>query len=255
MSRQTAHKTVEGNWRRQLLAYLLMPALWSCATQIPQAKFDPIEGASPISGIIRIVADEDFRNYSFHTQIKRLEKRCLFPERPRFCQYEDVVRKVDIDIGSSSMRLFQDSLRGIFDEGLISANGGPTEAIDVVPSVSASGSYEEKDDWWLYVMWNNRTQTCDTSIRYSILVRNPQGDTEEVSSDWHTGKEVIKSIEAIMMSFLLFPFNVANLFSGRDAIVTACFSKAFAQAESKAFSNLLEKLNASKILHTLAAKK
>jgi hypothetical protein len=167
------------------------------------------------------------------------------------CQYENVVRQVDIDIGSSSMRLFQDSLRKIFEEGLAPVDGGAPDALEVVPSVSASGSYEEKDDWWLYVMWNNKTQTCDTSIRYSVLLRTLRGETEEILSDWSAGREVISFPEAVMMGFLLFPISVANLFNGRDAIITACFSEAFAQAESKAFSNLVEKLYASQILHRM----
>src|SRR5687768_10657079 len=97
----------EGIRRSQLLTYLMILALASCAAPIPQAYFDGLEGASPISGIARIIADEGFANYRFHTQVKRRERRCLSYERPRYCQYEDVYRTVDIDIGSSSIQLFQ----------------------------------------------------------------------------------------------------------------------------------------------------
>src|SRR5262245_6422408 len=112
MAHSGAQKMLKDNCRRRLLTYLMIPALWSCAAPIPQANFDPMDGASSISGIVRIIADEGFTNYSFHTSVKRRVRDCQdygsYTKPVRSCQYQDVLRKVDIDIGSSSMQLFKD---------------------------------------------------------------------------------------------------------------------------------------------------
>jgi hypothetical protein len=236
-----------------LLSSLMIPALSSCAAPVPEAHFDGMDGASTISGIVRIAAGESFTNYAFHTEVKRRERRC-YGESRYSCQYEDVFRKVDIDIGGSSVQLFQGGLGRIFQQGLAPANGDAADAVEVVPSVSGSGSHDQKDDWWLYVVWNNWTLTCDANIQYSVLLRNQRGETEVIRSEWSTAQQEIHAFEAVVTGLFSIPFRLANLFDGRDAIATVCFSKAFAQAETKAFSNLAEKLYASPILRTLAAK-
>jgi hypothetical protein len=228
-----------------LLSSLMIAALLSCAASVPEAHFDGMDGASTISGIVRIATDKSFSNYAYHTEVKRREKRC-YGESRYSCQYEDVFRKVDIDIGGSSMKLFQDELGRIFQQGLTPADGDALNVVEVVPSVNASGSYDQKDDWWLYVVWNNWTLTCDANIRYSVLLRNWRGETEEIQSEWSAAQQEIHAYSS--------PFRIASLFDGRDAIATTCFTKAFAQAESKAFSNLVEKLYASRILHISGAK-
>jgi hypothetical protein len=248
MAHQGTYMMLTGTYERRLLAYLFIPALWSCAAPIPQAKFDGLDRASTLPGIVMIVADQGFTNYGFHTEVKSRERRC-YSESRYSCQYEDVVRKVDIDIGSSSMQLFKDGLGKLFEGGLAAGDRDEPDVVEIIPSVSASGSYEKKDDWWLYVLWNNWTLTCNTNVRYGVLLRNWRGDSEEVLTDWIVGQQEIHSATAVVKEFFLFPLRLANLFNGRDAIVTACFSKAFAQAESKAFSSLAAKLYASKILH------
>ena len=65
MAHQGTYMMLTGTYERRLLAYLFIPALWSCAAPIPQAKFDGLDRASTLPGIVMIVADQGFTNYGF----------------------------------------------------------------------------------------------------------------------------------------------------------------------------------------------